>query len=132
MLSQAGLDHTEVKIHPMISAEVSETSMDAITKSYTHIVAGIWGATIGTQRMLKLFDKHNIKTTWFIPSHTLESFPEDMAAVRDAGHEIGLHGYTHENPAEMTIEQQRDVLDKTFRLLADFAGKPPRGSVAPW
>ncbi|CAG7986168.1 unnamed protein product [Penicillium olsonii] len=96
------------------------------------ISRGIWGATIGTQRMLKLFDKHNIKTTWFIPSHTLESFPEDMAAVRDAGHEIGLHGYTHENPAEMTIEQQRDVLDKTFRLLADFAGKPPRGSVAPW
>jgi peptidoglycan/xylan/chitin deacetylase (PgdA/CDA1 family) len=52
--------------------------------------------------------------------------------VRDAGHEIGLHGYSHENPVDMTLEQQRDVLDKTFRMLTDFCGKPPRGSVAPW
>jgi peptidoglycan/xylan/chitin deacetylase (PgdA/CDA1 family) len=68
----------------------------------------------------------------FIPGHSLETFPEDMAAVRDAGHEIGLHGYSHENPVDMTIEQQRDVLDKTYRMLTEFAGKPPRGSVAPW
>lgn len=32
----------------------------------------------------------------------------------------------------MTFEQQRDVLDKTYKLLTDFCGKPPRGSVAPW
>lgn len=52
--------------------------------------------------------------------------------VRDAGHEIGLHGYTHENPSDMTLEQQRDILDKTYHLLYDFTGKPPRGIVAPW
>lgn len=32
----------------------------------------------------------------------------------------------------MTLEQQKDVLDKSFKLLTDFCGKPPRGSVAPW
>lgn len=32
----------------------------------------------------------------------------------------------------MTPAQQRDVLDKTYRLLTDFCGKPPRGTVAPW
>jgi peptidoglycan/xylan/chitin deacetylase (PgdA/CDA1 family) len=32
----------------------------------------------------------------------------------------------------MTLEQQRDVLDRTHKLLTDFCGKPPRGSVAPW
>jgi peptidoglycan/xylan/chitin deacetylase (PgdA/CDA1 family) len=79
-----------------------------------------------------MFAKYNIKTTWFIPGHSLETFPEDMAAVRDAGHEIGLHGYSHENPVDMTLDQQRDVLDKTYRMLTEFAGKPPRGSVAPW
>lgn len=79
-----------------------------------------------------MFDKYSIKATWFIPGHSLETFPEDCAAVRDAGHEIGLHGYSHENPADMTFEQQRDVLDKTYKLLTDFCGKPPRGSVAPW
>jgi peptidoglycan/xylan/chitin deacetylase (PgdA/CDA1 family) len=97
------------------------------------ISRGIFAGTIGTQRLLKLFAKYDIKTTWFIPGHSLETFPEDMAAVRDAGHEIGLHGYSHENPTDMSIEQQRDVLDKTYRMLTDFCGgKTPRGSVAPW
>lgn len=49
--------------------------------------------------------------------------------VGDAGHEIGLHGYSHENPVDMTLEQQRDY---TYRMLVDFCGKPPRGTVAPW
>jgi peptidoglycan/xylan/chitin deacetylase (PgdA/CDA1 family) len=93
---------------------------------------GLFAGTVGVQRLLRLFDKNNIKATWFIPGHSLETFPEDCAAIRDSGHEIGLHGYSHENPNDMTIEQQRDVLDKTYRLLTEFCGKPPRGSVAPW
>ena len=32
----------------------------------------------------------------------------------------------------MTIEQQHAILDKTYKQLTDFCGKPPRGSVAPW
>jgi peptidoglycan/xylan/chitin deacetylase (PgdA/CDA1 family) len=118
--------------------------------STSDISRGLFAGTVGTQRLLKLFKKYDIKSTWsdtsrkddhakhvltwyrFIPGHSLETFPEDMAAVRDAGHEIGLHGYSHENPVDMTIDQQRDVLDKTYRMLSEFAGKPPRGSVAPW
>lgn len=87
---------------------------------------------MGVQRLLKLFDKYKMKATWFIPGHSLETFPEECIAIRDAGHEIGLHGYSHENPNDMSIEQQRDVLDKTYRMLTEFCGKPPRGSVAPW
>jgi peptidoglycan/xylan/chitin deacetylase (PgdA/CDA1 family) len=38
--------------------------------------------------MLKLFDKYNIKATWFIPGHSLETFPEECAMIRDDGHEM--------------------------------------------
>ncbi|KAG9614173.1 polysaccharide deacetylase, partial [Aureobasidium melanogenum] len=100
--------------------------------STSDISRGMFAGTVGVQRLLKLFDKYKIKATWFIPGHTLETFPEDCAAIRDKGHEIGLHGYSHENPADMTIEQQRDVLDKTYKMLTEFCGKPPKGSVAPW
>ncbi|PHH88154.1 hypothetical protein CDD83_7891 [Cordyceps sp. RAO-2017] len=97
------------------------------------ISRGIFAATVGTERLLKLFAKYDIKATWFIPGHSLESFPEEMARVRDAGHELGLHGYSHENPTAMTASQQRDVMDKSWRLLADFCGgRPPRGIVTPW
>ena len=32
----------------------------------------------------------------------------------------------------MNIEQQHAILDKTYKQLTEFCGKPPRGSVAPW
>ena len=101
-------------------------------KARTDTHVGLFAGHIGTTRLLKMFEKYNIKATWFIPGHSLETFPEECAKVRDAGHEIGLHGYSHENPTDMTIEQQRDILDKTYNMLSDFCGKPPRGVVAPW
>ncbi len=52
--------------------------------------------------------------------------------IRDAGHEIGLHGYSHENPVAMSLEQQTAIMDKCYKLIKDFCGKPPRGMVAPW
>ena len=36
------------------------------------------------------------------------------------------------SPADMTVEQQRDVLDHSYRLITKLCGKPPRGSTAPW
>lgn len=105
--------------HPLLP--ISQISPPKLTP-----LQGIFAGTIGTRRLLKLFEKNNIKATWFIPGHTLDSFPEECAMIRDTGHEIGLHGYSHENPADMSFQQQKDVLDKTFRMLTDFCGKPPR------
>lgn len=48
----------------------------------------MWAGTIGTRRLLKLFKKYDMKATWFIPGHSLETFPEECAMVRDAGHEM--------------------------------------------
>ena len=49
---------------------------------------GLFAGTVGVRRLLKLFEKYNIKTTWFIPGHSLETFPEECAMIRDAGHEM--------------------------------------------
>ena len=52
--------------------------------------------------------------------------------VVDAGHEIGAHGYSHENPIAMSPEQEEDVLEKTIALIEQTAGRRPVGYVAPW
>lgn len=97
------------------------------------ISRGLFAGTIGVRRILKLLKDHNITATWFIPGHSLDTFPEECAMIRDAGHEIGLHGYSHENPTNLSLEQQKDILDHTYKQLTAFCGgKPPRGSVAPW
>jgi peptidoglycan/xylan/chitin deacetylase (PgdA/CDA1 family) len=59
----------------------------------TDVSRGVFGATVGIDRLLKLWDKYNIKTTWFVPAHSIESFPEQLAKVRDKGHEMYTSGY---------------------------------------
>jgi peptidoglycan/xylan/chitin deacetylase (PgdA/CDA1 family) len=55
-----------------------------------------------------------------------------MKAVADAGHEIGVHGYSHENPIAMTREQEMAVLDHCIDLVTKLSGRRPTGYVAPW
>ena len=90
--------------------------------SPSDISRGVFAAEVGSPRLLDLFDRFDIKTSWFIPGHSIESFPTEMKAVAKAGHEIGLHGYTHENPIAMTPEQEAAILDKTLRLVKKLSG----------
>jgi peptidoglycan/xylan/chitin deacetylase (PgdA/CDA1 family) len=55
-----------------------------------------------------------------------------MQQVVEAGHEIGAHGYAHENPISMSAEQERDVLGRSVDLIEKLAGRRPAGYVAPW
>jgi peptidoglycan/xylan/chitin deacetylase (PgdA/CDA1 family) len=96
------------------------------------ISRGVFAGEVGTPRLLKLFDRLGIKTTWFIPGHSIETFPEQMKMVADAGHEIGIHGYSHENPISMTPEQEEAVLVRCIELITELSGRRPTGYVAPW
>ena len=96
------------------------------------ISRGLFAGEVGSMRLLRLFERFGIKTTWFIPGHSIETFPEQMRAVAQAGHEIGIHGYSHENPIEMTPEQEEAVLDKCIELVTRLSGRRPTGYVAPW
>ena len=96
------------------------------------ISRGIFAGEVGTPRLLKLFDRIGIKTTWFIPGHSIETFPDETRMIVEAGHEIGLHGYSHENPIAMSAEQEEAVLVKCIDLITKLSGRRPTGYVAPW
>ncbi|MER6983921.1 polysaccharide deacetylase family protein [Streptomyces carpinensis] len=96
------------------------------------IQRGVFAGEVGTPRLLKLFERYGIRTSWFIPGHSIETFPEQTRMVVEAGHEIGAHGYSHENPIAMTPRQEEDVLAKCVELIEQYTGRKPRGYVAPW
>ena len=58
--------------------------------SPSDISRGMFAGEVGTPRLLNLFDQFNIPTTWFMPGHSIETFPRQMEAVVNAGHEIGF------------------------------------------
>jgi len=67
----------------------------------------MFAGEVGMPRLVNLFKRLGVKTTWFIPGHSIETFPEQTALVVEAGHEIGIHGYSHENPISMTPNRKR-------------------------
>ena len=96
------------------------------------ISRGVFGGEVGMPRLVELFRRLGMTTTWFIPGHTIESFPKETELAVAAGHEIGLHGYTHENPLELSREQEHAVLHKCIGLIEQVSGRKPVGYVAPW
>ncbi|MGH1602574.1 polysaccharide deacetylase family protein [Helicobacter pylori] len=96
------------------------------------ISRGLFAGEVGIPRLLKLFKKYHLPATWFSPGHSIETFPEQMKMIVGAGHEVGAHGYSHENPIAMSAKQEEDVLLKSIELIKDLTGKAPTGYVAPW
>ena len=96
------------------------------------ISRGLFAGEVGTPRLLELFRRHELRTTWFVPGHSIETFPEQTDAIVAAGHEVGVHGYSHENPIAMSREQETEVLDKCIGLIEEVTGRRPTGYVAPW
>jgi peptidoglycan/xylan/chitin deacetylase (PgdA/CDA1 family) len=96
------------------------------------ISRGVFAAEVGMPRLLRLFDRFGMKQSWFIPGHTIESFPKETEMVAKAGHEIGLHGYSHENPLALSRTQEEAIFDKCIGLIEKYWGRRPVGYVAPW
>ena len=96
------------------------------------ISRGVFAGEVGTPRIVKLFGRYGIRQTFFWPGHSVETFPEQFDACVAAGHEIGVHGYSHENPIAMSRQQEIDVLDYCVDLLTRRSGRAPTGYVAPW
>ncbi|HXG19474.1 MAG TPA: polysaccharide deacetylase family protein [Methylomirabilota bacterium] len=100
------------------------------TESPNALSRGEFGQ-IGAQRLLDLLAEYNIKSTWFIPGHTIEAFPVECRRLVDEGHEVGHHGYCHENPARLELEKERAILERGIALIKGLTGRAPQGYRSP-
>jgi peptidoglycan/xylan/chitin deacetylase (PgdA/CDA1 family) len=96
----------------------------------TPISRGEFGA-VAARRLLTLLERRGIRSTWFIPGHTIETYPEECARVHAAGHEIGHHGYLHEPPATLEREAEAAVLDRGLECIRRLTGGGPAGYRSP-
>jgi len=99
--------------------------------SPTPISRGEFGADVATARILELLKKYKIPTSWYIPGHTLETYPERCKQVFDAGHEIGHHGWTHVPPALLTREKEEEGLVRANEQIKKLTGRYARGYRSP-
>lgn len=94
------------------------------------ISRGEFGA-VAVPRILKLLAQRRIPATFYVPGHTIETYPEVCHAIAEAGHEIALHGYAHELNAMLSEDEERQILLRSMKLIEDLTGAPPSGYRAP-
>ena len=95
--------------------------------------AGIFAGKVGVARLVRLFKKLGIadKMTWFIPGHSMETFPQETEMIVKSGCEVALHGYSHEGASQMNEQQEKDVMLNCIELATKLTGKRPVGWRAP-
>jgi peptidoglycan-N-acetylglucosamine deacetylase len=86
---------------------------------------------VAVPRILELLRRYEVPSTWFVPGHTLETYPRESSLVAEAGHEIGHHGYTHVPPSDLTREQEEDGLIRGNEQIRKLTGKNARGYRSP-
>jgi len=84
-----------------------------------------------TTRLLDLMDRCGVRGTFFVLGYVAERFPELVARLRDAGHEIGSHGHLHTRVYELGPGGFASDLDDSLRALASTGAGPIRAFRAP-
>lgn len=88
-------------------------------------------AAVALPRIVSLLFERGLEATFFVPGHTALAYPELVRQLRDAGHEIGHHGWVHENVAELDLDAERSNFVRALDALQDVAGVRPVGYRAP-
>lgn len=84
-----------------------------------------------THRILQLLHERDLPATFFVPGQTAEAYPDVVTAIRERGHEIGHHGYAHENPLTLTPDDEEQALQHGCVVLEALTGERPVGYRAP-
>jgi peptidoglycan/xylan/chitin deacetylase (PgdA/CDA1 family) len=91
-----------------------------------------FGVRVGAPRVLALLADRGIPSTWFVPGHTLVTFPESTAAILAGGHELACHGWFHEDAATMARDEEREMIERSAAAVAEVTGGRPKGWRAPY
>lgn len=95
------------------------------------ISMGRYGPTVAVPRILETYRRLGLTQSFFIPGWCIETYPEAVEKILEGGHEIGCHGWIHQNPLTMTPERQAEELDRALESFDKIVGKRPAGYRAP-
>lgn len=80
-----------------------------------------------TQRLLDLFERRQVRGTFFVLGWVAERMPELVRQIDRAGHEVACHGYSHQLVFRQSRDEFRAETLRAKALLEDATGKAVRG-----
>jgi len=94
---------------------------------------GEYGATTALPRILDLLDRHAVPASFYIPAISASLHPKMIQDIlQRKRHEIGVHGWMHENLASVEDgAKEQQLLTQSIDYLTRATGKRPVGFRAP-
>ena len=83
-----------------------------------------YGPQVAVPRLLRMLDRRRLRTTFFVPGWVAETWPDVVRSIRDAGHEIGHHGYMHESVRGKDEATEEGYLTRGLEALDSVLGAP--------
>ena len=80
-----------------------------------------------TDRILELFDAHQVRGTFFTLGWIAERYPELVRRIVQNGHELASHGWEHIRVSVQTPQGFREDVTRTRKLLEDISGQSVKG-----
>lgn len=96
-------------------------------ESPMRISQGQYGNRQGVPRIRKLLEQQGIPATFFYPAVSALLHPDEVRAVAQDGHEIGIHSWIHEKNTDLPYEHERALSFRAAETLARLTGTAPRG-----
>ncbi|MCK0196632.1 polysaccharide deacetylase [Ancylobacter sp. 6x-1] len=90
-----------------------------------------YGPEVAVPRIVETYRRLGIRQTFYLPAWCMEQYPRAVETILAGGHEIGHHGYIHENPQLAGLEEQAHWLDVSTEVHLRMTGRAPRGWRAP-
>ncbi|MEM0987287.1 MAG: polysaccharide deacetylase [Pseudomonadota bacterium] len=95
------------------------------------ISMGRYGPTVAIPRILETYRRLGLKQSFFIPGWCLETYPDAVESILAGGHEVGQHGWIHEDPVETEGSAQAEAFERTIEAHQRICGVKPQGYRAP-
>ena len=89
---------------------------------------GVYGVKVGLPRILAMLKRQGIRATFFVPGWVAEKYQEAIRQVAAEGHEVAHHGYLHEDCSKLSLDEERDMLNRGSDTLKRVTGRTPRGA----
>jgi len=86
-------------------------------------------------KILQALAEANFKASFFIEGWNGTIYPKELQAIRDAGHDLGFHGWRHEVWQEQSWQQRMDIISRSLDALSvegarPVGFRPPGGGVS--
>lgn len=107
----------------LITNDVETTS---ILNHKLRDITGKYVLKEGMPRLLALYDKYDVKATFFFNGEIVKLYPEVVKMVVPYGHEVGSHGMSHEVKQAfdiMPLQMQIAHLKESKALLENLSGE---------